>query len=173
MATMFPASEAPEASARDHRAGIQLDAVAYWVVVAPIYIIFGFLWYYSAKEKLIDDSGTMPAGLAKAYAGTFISSFPGLNVTWVLLGCLEAISFIAFIASLVMLEFLPTRQKSILIMALGCSMLTFAALAFGQLLIANNSGVASIFAYFGVTVVVLLLVEMLPPRRWFGSDPSV
>jgi hypothetical protein len=171
MASVSSSREASAASAHERHTTIELDAVAYWVIVPAIYIIFGFLWYYSAKEKLIDDSGTMPAGLVQAYSGTFIKSFPGLNFTWVVLGIIEAISFLAFIASLVMLEFLPSRQKAVLNIALACSMFTFAVLAFGDLLIANNSGVASIFAYFGATVVVLLLVQMLPPRPWFGSGP--
>ena len=35
------------------------DVAAYWLVLGSIYIAFGFLWYYSAKEKLFDQSGTI------------------------------------------------------------------------------------------------------------------
>ncbi len=41
------------------------DRVSYWLISAGIYFTFGLLFYYSAKEKLIDNGGTMPAGLAK------------------------------------------------------------------------------------------------------------
>ena len=146
-------------------ASTTVESIAYWAVVAAIYLGFGFLWYYSAKEKLIDDSGAMPAGLAKGYAGTFVDSFPGLNATWTLLGIVEAVAFLGFIASIVTGEFLPTRRKPILLASLGVSMFTFALLVFGQELTGEFEGVAEAFAYIGATVVTLLLVQMLPPRR--------
>jgi len=39
-----------------HVAGI----VSYWLIIAASYLTYGFLFYYAAKEKLFDDSGTMP-----------------------------------------------------------------------------------------------------------------
>lgn len=155
-----------KAEGRDETAAsTSVETIAYWAVVAAIYLGFGFLWYYSAKEKLIDDSGTMPAGLAKGYAGSFVDSFPGLNVTWTLLGILETIAFLGFIASIVRGEFLPSRRKPILIASLGVSMLVFAVLVFGQEMIGEFDGVAQSFGYFGATIVTLLLVQMLPPRH--------
>lgn len=142
-----------------------VETIAYWAIVAAIYMGFGFLWYYSAKEKLIDDGGTMPAGLAKGYAGSFVDSFPGLNATWVILGVVEAIAFLGFLASIAAGEFLPTRHKPILIASLGVSLITFALLIFGQEMIGEFEGVAAAFGYFGATVVTLLLVQMLPPRH--------
>ena len=52
------------APAEQDRASIAAETIAYWALLAGIYLGFGFLWYYAAKEKLIDDSGTMPEGLA-------------------------------------------------------------------------------------------------------------
>jgi hypothetical protein len=150
---------------REGTASISVETVAYWTVVAAIYLGFGLLWYYSAKEKLIDDGGTMPAGLAKGYAGSFIASFPGLNASWVILGALEAVAFLAFVGSIVAGEFLPGRRKPILTGALGVSLLTFAVLIFGQQMVSEFEGVAELFGYFGATVVTLLLVQVLPPRR--------
>ncbi len=106
------------------RVSIAAGTIAYWTLLAGIYLGFGFLWYYAAKEKLIDDSGTMPAGLAKAYAGSFADSFPGLNLTWTLLGIAEAVAFLGFVASILTGEFLPSRRKPILLGALGVSLLT-------------------------------------------------
>jgi hypothetical protein len=159
---------------REGAASISVESIAYWAVVAAIYMGFGFLWYYSAKEKLIDDSGTMPAGLAKGYAGTFVDSFPGLNATWVILGILESVAFLGFIASIVTGEFLPTRRKPILAASLGVSMLVFAVLVFGQEMTGEFEGVAEAFGYIGATVVTLLLVQMLPPRRgiWRLASPD-
>jgi len=158
-------------SEREGAASITAETIAYWAVVAAIYCGFGFLWYYSAKEKLIDDGGTMPAGLAKGYAGSFVDSFPGLNATWVILGILEAVAFLGFVASIVAGEFLPTRRKPILVASLGVSLLTFSALIFGQEMVAEFESVAQLFGYFGATVVTLLLVQILPPRRglWRSS----
>lgn len=150
---------------RERGISISAETIAYWTVVAAIYVGFGFLWYYSAKEKLIDQSGTMPEGLAKGYAGTFVDSLPGLNATWVLLGIVEAVAFLGFVASLVAGEFLPTRRKPILSASLGVSLLTFALLVFGQELLGEFEGVAEAFAYMGATVVTLLLVAVLPPRK--------
>lgn len=150
---------------REGAASISVETIAYWAVVAAIYMGFGFLWYYSAKEKLIDQNGVMPEGLAKGYAGTFVDSFPGLNATWVILGIVEAVAFLGFIASIVTGEFLPTRRKPILVASLGVSMVTFALLIFGQELTSEFEGVAQAFAYLGATVVTLLLVTILPPRH--------
>ncbi|MGH2936899.1 MAG: hypothetical protein ACRDPE_02125 [Solirubrobacterales bacterium] len=153
-------------------ASTSVETIAYWAVVAAIYMGFGFLWYYSAKEKLIDQGGVMPAGLAKGYAGSFVDSFPGLNATWVILGIVEAVAFLGFVASIVTGEFLPTRRKPILIASLGVSLLTFALLVFGQEMAGEFEGVAQAFGYIGATVVTLILVQMLPPRHgiWKLTD---
>jgi hypothetical protein len=153
-------------------AAISIETVAYWAIVASIYMGFGFLWYYSFKEKLFDDNGTMPAGLAKGYAGTFVDSFPGLNATWTILGIVEGVAFLGFVASILTGEFLPTRRKPILVASLGVSLVTFALLIFGQELTGEFEGVAQAFGYFGATVVTLLLVQILPPRRgiWKASE---
>jgi len=171
----FVAVEGEDAGSKaEGAASISVETVAYWAVVAAIYLGFGFLWYYSAKEKLIDDGGVMPEGLAKGYAGSFVASFPGLNATWVILGIFEAVAFLGFVASIAAGEFLPNRRKPILVGALGVSLLTFALLIFGQEMVSEFEGVASLFGYFGATVVTLILVQMLPPRRgiWRLSAPA-
>jgi hypothetical protein len=155
-----------EAEAKpESAASTSVGTIAYWAVVAAIYMGFGFLWYYSAKEKLIDDGGTMPAGLAKGYAGSFVDSFPGLDATWTILGIVEALAFLGFVASIVAGEFLPARRKPILVASLGVSLVTFALLIFGQEMVGEFESVAQLFGYFGATVVTLLLVRLLPPRR--------
>lgn len=153
-----------EAETGEGSASISVETIAYWTVMAGIYLGFGFLWYYAAKEKLIDDGFAMPAGLKKAYAGSFVESFPGLDATWAILGLVEAVAFVGILASLLTGEFLPARRKPILTAALGVSLLTFGLLIFGQELIGENEGVASMFGYLGATVVTLILVQMLPPR---------
>src|ERR1700744_1753039 len=140
-----------------------LDAAPYLAGIAAAYISYGFLWFYSAKEKLFDQNGTMPAGLAKAYKGTVIDNFPGINATWLLLGLLEAVAFLFVVASLVSGEFMPTRRKPILLAGLTVSMFTFAGMTFGQNLIGNFGGVAELFTYMGVTGVVYAVIRYWLP----------
>ncbi len=90
------------------------DAVTYWSGMAAIYMSFGFLWYFAAKEKLFDQNASMPDGLAKAYDGSFLASFPGLDTAWLLLGLVEAVAFLGVVASLAAGEFLKDRAKPIL-----------------------------------------------------------
>src|SRR5580693_3621712 len=108
---MAAAASTHSVPVRSHEGAIThvADRVSYWLISAGIYFTFGLLFYYSAKEKLIDNGGTMPAGLAKTFHGTFVASFPGTNTSWVLIGLLEALVFLTIAASVVMGEFLPTR----------------------------------------------------------------
>jgi hypothetical protein len=161
---------APGAAIPAHRDLTQVwsrvvDTGTYWAGIASVYIAFGFLWFYSFKEKLFDNSGHMPAALANGYQDTFISSFPGLNTTWVILGGLEALAFLAIIASLAAGEFLPQRRKPILLSGLAFSMFVFAVMTFGQNLVNNYDGVASLFTYMGVTAIVYGLLRFVPLFR--------
>jgi len=140
-------------------------AAPYFFVLAGIYIAYGFLWYFAAKEKLIDDGGAMPAGLAKAFDGSILASVPGLDASWVLLGVLEAVAFVLFAASLVTGEFLPQRRKPILMGALGLSALTFAVMVFAQSVIADHESVASLMTYLAGSIVALVAVAAATPER--------
>lgn len=153
------------AAPRDRTDATAADAVAYWLASAGVYFTFGLLFYYSAKEKLFDTSGTMPAGLAKGFQGTFVASFPGTNTAWVLIGLLEAMVFVAIAASVIAGEFLPTRRKPILLSGLGLAMFTFAMIAWGENITAQFSTVAELFQYMIGTAVVIVLLLLMPPYR--------
>jgi len=159
------ATAAPVTKSRAIQWSDVLDAATYWAGISATYISYGFLWYFSAKEKLFDQNGTMPAGLAKAYKGTVIDNFPGINATWLLLGLLEAVAFVVVVGSLVSGEFMPTRRKPILLAGLTVSMFTFAVMTFGQNLIGNFDGVAELFTYMGVTGVVYAVIRYWLPTR--------
>ena len=76
------------------------------------------------------------------------------------------------LASLVRLEILPHRDKSLLQVSLAVAMLTFACLAFGQTVTRQFEGTASLYTYFASTVMILILVSLLPPNRpdrWLGG----
>ncbi len=155
----------PGARSRDETITHIADRVSYWLINAGIYFTFGLLFYYSAKEKLIDNSGTMPAGLAKTFHGTFVASFPGTNTSWVLIGILEALVFLTIAASVLMGEFLPTRRKPILLSGLGLAMFTFAMIAWGENITAGFATVAELFQYLVGTAVLIILVLLMPPYR--------
>src|SRR4051794_5677345 len=118
------ATTAPVAKSRAIHWTDALDAATYWAGISATYLSYGFLWYFAAKEKLFDQNGDMPAGLAKAYRGTVIETLPGLNAPWLVLGVLEAVAFLVIVASVVWGEFMPPRRKPILLAGLTVSMFT-------------------------------------------------
>jgi hypothetical protein len=141
------------------------DDVAYWLTMASVYFLVGVLFFYSGKEKLFDGDAKAPPGIEKQFEGTFVATFPGVDALWAILSVLEFAVFAILLISLVRGEFLPHRRKSILLVGLSLALLTFACLSFGQTSTGNNEGTASLYTYFGVTAVVILLVTMLPPNR--------
>lgn len=157
------------------RAAVNVDIVSYWLIVAGIYLTVGFLFFYTGKRKLFDQAGTMPSGLAAQFKGSFIASFPGVNVSWFLLGLVLFIAFLGVVASLVTLEFLPSRRKPILLGSLGLSMFAYGLMGFAENMINNTDSVASLFGYFSGTAVVIILLLLMPPYRrtdWLSSIVS-
>ena len=54
-------------------------------------------------------------------------------------------------------EFFPHRPKYLMQVALALALVTFAFLAFGQTSTGQFSGTASLYQYFGATVVILIV----------------
>lgn len=142
-----------------------LDDIAYWLTIASVYFLVGVLFFYSGKEKLFDGDGNAPDAIEKQFEGTFVATFPGVDALWAILSVLEFAVFVLLVVSLVMGEFLPHRTKRVLTVGLALALLTFACLSFGQTSTGNNEGTASLYTYFGVTAVILVLVTLLPPNR--------
>lgn len=79
--------------------------------------------------------------------------------------------FLLVAASVATMEFRPSKRKPLLLTALSMALLVFGLLAFGQTVTQQNESVASLYGYFGATVIILLLVRTLPPyssNRWLG-----
>jgi hypothetical protein len=145
----------------------------YATTLAGVYLSVGFLFYFAAKEKLFDDGGTMPAGLAKAFHGSFFASIPGDNAAWVLLGLIEASVVVILAISLLRGEFLPQHRKPILLAGLGVSMLAYGVMIVANAMIGNNPTVIELFTYFGVTAIVMFLVRQMSPYRpmsWLAGE---
>ena len=80
--TAIPHRYRPASSAQKRTRSLPALAVitkftSYGATLAGIYLSVGFLFYYAAHEKLIANGGTMLAGLAKAFQGSFFASIPG------------------------------------------------------------------------------------------------
>jgi hypothetical protein len=165
VASTHPAQHPTQVRTREGAITHIADRASYWLVSASIYFTFGLLFFFSAKEKLIDNSGTMPAPLAKTFQGTFVASFPGVNTSWVLIGLLEALVFVVIAASVLTGEFLPTRRKPILLSGMALSMFTFAMIAWGENLTGGFATVAELFEYLVGTAVLIVLVLLMPPYR--------
>jgi len=151
------------------------SAAAYWLAVFGVYLTVGYLMWTSAAEKLFAGHIVMPAALAKTFATTWIAKLVGVNFLWGFLGVVELAIVLVMLASVVTGEFLPSRRKLMLQVSLALSLTLFSLLAFGQMVTANFAGVLSEYTYFGVTILVMGLVSMLPPNRsthWLMSDAS-
>ncbi|HEX5192044.1 MAG TPA: hypothetical protein VFW09_04515 [Solirubrobacteraceae bacterium] len=140
----------------------------YATSLAGVYLSVGFMYYYAAKEKLIDQSGTMPTGLKHEFAGSFLASFPGDNVSWVLLGALEALIVVLLAVSVVGGEFLTSRRKPFLLAGLGVSMFALGMMGLANNMVGDTATALTVFTYFGLTAVLLVLIRQLPPYRSIG-----
>jgi hypothetical protein len=146
---------------------------SYGATLAGIYLSVGFLFYYAAHEKLIANGGTMPAGLAKAFHGSFFATVPGDNAAWVLLGLIEALVVVLLAVSLIRGEFLPQRRKPILLAGLSVSILAYGVMIIANAMIANDPTVAELFTYLGVTAIVMFVVRQMSPYRpmsWLAGE---
>lgn len=149
------------------------SAIAYGLSLFGVYFIVGYLMGMGAVGKLFAGPIAMPAETAKAFAGTWIANLVGVNFLWGVLGVTELAIVLVILASVVRGEFLPSRQKSLLQVALSMALVLFSFMAFGQTLTHNFAGVLAQYTYFGVTVVLMGLVSMMPPNRsahWLTRD---
>jgi hypothetical protein len=145
------------------------DKAAYLFALLGLYVMVGGLFFYSFWGKAVDGDFKISPELKKQFDTTFIGTIPGAQAAWDIVIILEGLIFLVVLLSLVTLEFLPTRRKPFLLTALAFALLDFGVLAFGQTATGQNESVASLYTYFGVTVILLVFVRTLPPYasyRW-------
>lgn len=140
------------------------DWVVYGLILAGIYLLVGVLFFYAGKEKIFDGIGAPPP-IEKQFSGTFLDTIPGVDAAWTILGILELGIFVLMVASLVTMEFLPSRRKPALLSGLALAIFTFSILGTGQNVVGENTGVAELFLYAGATGVLMGLVLLMPPYR--------
>ena len=89
----------------------------------------------------------------------------------IVIGFVLLVSFLLLLATLATTEFRPSKRKPFLLTALAMALLVFGLLSFGQNATAQHESVASLYGYFGATVILMLFVRTLPPyasNRWLG-----
>jgi hypothetical protein len=155
--------------------GTIFDQAAYWLTVAGVYLLVGFLFFYSGKSKLFDDDGHAPAPIKQQFQGTFVDTFPGIDALSVIIGVLEFAIFALMVLSLLRGEFRFHKPRTLLLVALALAFFTFGCLSFGQTTTGNLAGTASLYSYFGSTAIIFMLVLLLPPRasrNWISGRLS-
>jgi hypothetical protein len=164
MTTPAPAREsAGEATA--------LDKLAYLFALTGLYVMVGGLMFYGFWDKAVDGDFKIPPALEEQFDKTFIGTFPGSSAAWAIVAVLEGLVFLVLLASLFTGEFRPSKRKPFLLTCLALALLVFGLLSFGQNATAQHESVASLYGYFGATVILMLFVRTLPPyssNRWLG-----
>lgn len=135
--------------------------IAHYVKYFAIYFLILNLMGLASISKLqglLSGAGA-PEYLQQLFSGTILATIPGVTAAWWIIALVEGLVAILAIISIIRLEFMPERRKSWLILALSVSLITFAMLAFGQNLVENHESVASLYTYFGATVIMILMVR--------------
>ena len=145
--------------------GTIFDGIAYWAILIGVYLMVGGLMFYSGKEKLFDDNGNAPQAIKTQFAGTFIDTFPRRR------------RGVGDPGDLRVRRLRPPRRKRAPARVpaapreLGVAVRSrrgAPCLRLSRVRPAAThqfSGTASLYTYFGSTVVILILVSMLPPNR--------
>ena len=147
------------------------DKVAYLFALVGLYVMTGALFFYGFWHKAVDGDFKIPPPLEEQFDKTFIGTIPGAQASWAIIIILEGLVFLLLLASIVTTEFRPSRRKPFLLTALAMALLVFGLLAFGQNATEQHESVASLYGYFGTTVILMIFVRMLPPytsNRWLA-----
>ena len=147
------------------------DKVAYLFALVGLYVTTGALFFYGFWHKAVDGDFKIPPPLEEQFNRTFIGTFPGADVSWVIIIILEGLVFLLLVASVATTEFRPSRRKPFLLTALAMALLVFGLLSFGQNATAQNESVASLYGYFASTIIIIIFVRTLPPytsNRWLA-----
>jgi hypothetical protein len=147
------------------------DKVAYPFALVGLYVMVGGLFFYGFWTKAVDGDFEIAPPLEQQFDKTIIGTIPGADASWVIIIILEGLVFLLLLASLATMEFRPSRRKPFLLSALAMALLVFGLLSFGQNATEQHESVATLYGYFGATILLMLFVRTLPPytsSRWLG-----
>lgn len=121
-----------------------------------ILLLFATTWGMAGPGKLL--SGP-PEWFSGKFGTTFLATFPGLTVSFYSLALGEVAAAVLALLALLRLEFLPGRSTAFTQWMLVLSLLLFVQLGFGQRLVQEFNSAASLFFYFGATLLALTYVR--------------
>lgn len=147
------------------------DKIAYLFALAGLYVMVIGLFFYGFWSKAVDGDFKIPPPLEEQFDKTFIGTIPGAEASWVIITVLEGLIFLLLVVSIVTTEFRPSKRKPFLLTSLALALLVFGLLSFGQNATEQHESVASLYGYFGATVILMIFVRTLPPytsNRWLA-----
>jgi hypothetical protein len=134
----------------------------------PLYVVFTSTFGLSAFSKFT--GGGTPGWFLKQFQDSILNAFPGaLTVNFYFIAVLEGLTALGFLGSLIRLEFLPRKEKSLLHGALFLAMADFAILGFGLRLTGDYNGAFQLFTYFAAT---FLIFRFLSGPAGFSKSAS-
>jgi hypothetical protein len=122
-----------------------------------ILLLFLVTWGLAGPKKLF--SSGVPEWFTGKFGETFLATVPGMWVSFYSVALFETVAALLALIALVRLEFLPRRALDFTYATVVASLLIFVQLGFGMRLVADHAGAASLFFYFGATLVTLLFVR--------------
>jgi hypothetical protein len=126
-------------------------------------LLFVSLWGFAAIGKIVEGR---PAWFNDKFGQTFLATFPGVKVSFWLIGASELLAFALGVAALLRAEFLERRPPQWLPAMLAWSLFAFVQLGFGLWLTRDYNGGFQQFMYFSGTLVALQFVLNTQP----GAD---
>lgn len=147
------------------------DKLAYLFALVGLYVMIGGLFFYGFWSKAVDGDFKIPPPLEEQFDKTIIGTIPGAEVSWVIVTIIEGLIFVLLLASLATMEFRPSKRKPFLLTSLALALLVFGLMSFGQNATEQHESVASLYGYFGATVIIMIFVRTLPPytsNRWLS-----
>ena len=135
-------------------------------VLLALNLLFLMVWGFAGIGKLLDG---VPSWFDGKFGQTFLSTFPGLAVTFWTLAVSELVAFALAATALVSGEFLERKPLKLIPVSLVWSLFVFLQLGFGQWLTAEYNGAFQQFVYFIGTLLALQFV-LMPPMP--GAGPN-
>lgn len=135
-----------------------IDRIVRVIARTAICLLFIKTWGLSGWGKVFG-AGT-PEWFTERFTGSIFESFPGgVSGSYTVLGIIEFMGFLGFVAALVCGESLRGSKAPIMKVSLAWSLVVFLALGFGQKVTGDFDGAANSFAYFAGTLVALFWIQ--------------
>lgn len=126
-----------------------------FIAVQLLYIItFGLTSYTKWTASGV------PKSFIERFSNTILAVLPaGMFVSFYIIAIAETFALVLFLISVFKLEWLHESRKIYLESGLVLSLFIYLILGFGLRLAGEHGGAANLFFYFGITFVILYVVE--------------